>query len=987
MRRDLYYLTQCTLLPTASMQKAPGSDVSIKMSSFSPDHSPQKVDPSETASLTKPPRSTVSILILVGLVIAAVFLADLLSPLGVSISFLYVMAILITAWPPGPLIPIVTAVVCTALTLLAVALTAGSFAGNPLIVLLNRGLTIAVIWIVTGAVLNRKHSEETLESIIQGSPIGQILIDSIGRIQVMNRQAESLFGYGADEWIGMAVEHLVPERFQAKFLKLRTELALAARTARSRGQGQALIARRKDGMEFPIELAVSPARTSTGKATLLSIVSVSEREASQALLRIHARQQGVVADLGQFALEVSDLDEVLNQVVVRLAETLDVEFCKILELMPNGKQLRLRAGVGWREGLVGSATVGTEPASQAGFTLMCHSSVIVEDLRSEPRFSGTALLTDHGIVSGMSCIIAGAPNAPYGVLGVHTAHKRSFSQDDVHFLESIANVVAQSVQRFYAETERIRSVEELRRSRDMFLNLIQNNPFGVYLVDSGFRLAQMSTGSQKIFGNVHSLIGRDFAEILRAIWPEPFASHAIERFCHTLATGEPYHSTNTTERRDDTAEVETYDWRIDRVTLPDGQFGVVCYLYDMTERARQEAEVHRLKDELETRVVERTHELMEKQEQLRTMAAELTLTEQRERRRLATDLHDYLAQLLVVGRMKLGQLRNTLHSEHHGKTLQDIDHVLDQSLTYTKSLVAELSPHVLYQFGLSKALEFLGDQMRQHGLLVQVDSDTDSLPLSESQAVLLFQSVRELLFNIVKYAKTDHASVSLTTQSNGEICIRVSDEGQGFDLAAAAGKRSLSMGFGHFSIQERMNALKGRLTIDSSPGRGTRVTLVLPYESKGLVKTTQSQSKVSGLLIRERGASDRPSEFTVRVLLVDDHAMVREGVRTSLETHGGFEIVGEAVSGTEAMELAHVLNPDAIVMDVNMPGINGIEATQRITSNLPSVRVIALSVNTDESTRSAMLNAGAKAFLGKDVAGDELCRVLDELMADRIPQT
>lgn len=120
--------------------------------------------------------------------------------------------------------------------------------------------------------------------------------------------------------------------------------------------------------------------------------------------------------------------------------------------------------------------------------------------------------------------------------------------------------------------------------------------------------------------------------------------------------------------------------------------------YDMTERARQEAEVHRLKEELEARVAERTHELMEKQEQLRTMAAELTLTEQRERRRLATDLHDYLAQLLVVGRMKLGQLRSLVDSKHPRKTPGDIDQVLEQSLTYTKSLVAELSPQVLYQF-------------------------------------------------------------------------------------------------------------------------------------------------------------------------------------------------------------------------------------------------------------------------------------------------
>lgn len=715
----------------------------------------------------------------------------------------------------------------------------------------------------------------------------------------------------------------------------------------------------------------------------LSSPDRSPQAGSQELLRIYARQLGVVADLAQVAVAVSDLNELLNQVVVRLAETLEVEFCNILELMPNERQLRLRAGVGWREELVGSATVDGDITSHAGVTLMSRSSVIVEDLRHECRFCRPVLFIDHEIVSGMSCRISGRPNSPYGVLGVHTAHKRSFLEGDVRFLESIANVVAQSVQRFYAETERIRSVEELRRSRDMFLNLIQNNPFGVYLVDGHFRLAQVSIGSQKVFNNVHPLIGQDFAEVLRIVWPEPFASHVIERFRHTLATGEPYHSKNTTEQRNDIAEVESYDWTIERVTLPDGQHGVACYFYDMTERVRYEQEAYRLKEESEAKVLERTQELMEKQEQLRLMAVELTLTEQRERRRLATDLHDYLAQLLVVGRMKLGELKSLTGSEHHRKALEDLDHVLDQSLTYTRSLVAELSPHVLYRFGLPKALEFLGEQMRQHGLLVQVDSDTDSLPLSETQAVLLFQSVRELLFNIIKYAGTDRATVSVTEQSHGEICIRVSDEGQGFDLAAATGKRTLSKGFGHFSIQERMNALKGQLTIDSSPGRGTCVTLVLPFESNRLVRTTQCQSDSASETLggqRRTGCSDRPSQSHVRVLLADDHAMVREGVRISLETYGGFEIVGEASSGSEVMELAHVLNPDVIVMDVNMPGINGVEATQRIASNLPAVRIIALSVDTDERTRSAMLNAGAKAFLGKEVAVDELCRVLDELM-------
>ncbi|MGE0645999.1 MAG: response regulator transcription factor [Nitrospira sp.] len=124
----------------------------------------------------------------------------------------------------------------------------------------------------------------------------------------------------------------------------------------------------------------------------------------------------------------------------------------------------------------------------------------------------------------------------------------------------------------------------------------------------------------------------------------------------------------------------------------------------------------------------------------------------------------------------------------------------------------------------------------------------------------------------------------------------------------------------------------------------------------------------------------------MRVLLVDDHAMVREGVRVSLESYCDFTIIGEASSGIEAIELARRLQPDAIVMDVNMPGMNGIEATQRIMAMSPSIYIIGLSVNTDDVTRKAMLAAGARAFLYKDVAAVELCRLLEELMKDRVSQ-
>ncbi|HEX8914868.1 MAG TPA: PAS domain S-box protein, partial [Humisphaera sp.] len=139
-------------------------------------------------------------------------------------------------------------------------------------------------------------------------------------------------------------------------------------------------------------------------------------------------------------------------------------------------------------------------------------------------------------------------------------------------------------------TDRKRAEDRLRRSHDTFFSLIQNNPFGVYLVDADFRLRQVSLGAQKVFEGVpRPLLGRDFGEVLRHIWAEPFASDAVALFRRTLATGEPYASPSTVERRQDLDATEAYDWRIERVTLPDGRFGVVCYFYDLSDRLRWEA--------------------------------------------------------------------------------------------------------------------------------------------------------------------------------------------------------------------------------------------------------------------------------------------------------------------------------------------------------------------------------------------------------------
>lgn len=151
--------------------------------------------------------------------------------------------------------------------------------------------------------------------------------------------------------------------------------------------------------------------------------------------------------------------------------------------------------------------------------------------------------------------------------------------------------------------------EQIRRNQETFYNLIQNNPFGVYVVDADFRLAEASQGSQKVFENVRPLIGRDFAEVLRVVWAEPFATEAIGRFRDTLATGEPYSSPTTVEHRGDIGVVEAYDWRIERIDLPDGRHGVVCYFYDLSERLEFERKL-KVSEERFRRIFEQTSDLI-----------------------------------------------------------------------------------------------------------------------------------------------------------------------------------------------------------------------------------------------------------------------------------------------------------------------------------------------------------------------------------------
>ncbi len=406
---------------------------------------------------------------------------------------------------------------------------------------------------------------------------------------------------------------------------------------------------------------------------------------------------------------------------------------------------------------------------------------------------------------------------------------------------------------------------------------------------------------------------------------------------------------------------------------PSGEVqGVFAAARDITEHKRMDMELHTLHEALRRRAA-----------QLQNLASELTLAEQRERRRLAQLLHDHLQQLLYAARLSLSTFRRRVQDQDLQNMIQHVDALLGQCIDESRSLTIELSPPVLYDAGLAPALEWLARQMQQnYRLSVAVDADAEAEPEAEDIKVLLFQSVRELLFNVVKHAKARSARVKMSQAPDRQIRIDIVDNGVGLNLDKLHTQDVYGVGFGLFSIRERLEQLGGRLEMQAVPGKGTHVSIFAPrYRPPPPVADgSSSQPSADVAVSAEEDAPAKPIT-KIRVLLADDHTLFRKGLLGVLNQEPDIEVVGEAADGEMAVELTSQLNPDVILMDVTMPNVDGIEATRRITAAPQGGRVIGLSAHKEEDLAEALYKAGAISYLSKDEPADLLIATIRNVMS------
>jgi PAS domain S-box-containing protein len=504
--------------------------------------------------------------------------------------------------------------------------------------------------------------------------------------------------------------------------------------------------------------------------------------------------------------------------------------------------------------------------------------------------------------------------------------------------------------------EALQARRDEERDRELRL-LLETASQGIVSVDERGTIVMANHALEWMFGWAHGeLIGQPLERLVPKSLRDTHVQHRTQYF-GAARSGPMGVDMDLVGLRHDgsTFPIEVI---LNHVATPAGA-RVLAFVTDITARKRAAAALR-----------ERTRELEHRTAQLSRLASDLTLAEQRAREALAKTLHDGLQQLLVSAALNVERqvTRDAQQGAAVSEPLQQAKRHLDDAIAAARSLSFELFPPVLHASGLPDALTWLGERIaHEYGLVVQVSADPRANSERKDVRILLFESVRELLFNAVKHAQVDRVAVDLVLQPDNTLCITVSDKGIGFDPTGLVHRTKAGhVGWGLFSIRERLTLLGGRFDIDSAPQRGTQFRLIAP---RGLPEAVAIESKPAAV------ASRAPLR-ALRILIVDDHAGVREAFREMLEERPELQVVGEAADGLEAIAKAHELRPDVILMDVSMPVMDGVQATRRVRAELPFIQVLGLSTYTRADAQAIEL-AGAAGFYSKAVDAQ---RLIDHLI-------
>ena len=659
-----------------------------------------------------------------------------------------------------------------------------------------------------------------------------------------------------------------------------------------------------------------------------------ERERTEETLLNRSFQQTVVAALGQFAMVSNDIPALLNQAIMLVAQTLGVEYCHVLELQPGGKFLLLRAGVGWKEGWVGKAVIPADPLSETGYTLKTGEAVAFEYLAGETRFRGSSLLLDHGVVSGVSVALSGHGRT-FGTLGASTALRRKFTEDEIHFLFSLATVLAMAIERIRAGSELEKLAAFTKLNPNPAMELTKDGAI-TYFNDAALRVSRS--------------MGQDHPQALL-----PSDVHDVVDNC--LATGQSVVNLQTTFAG------HTISWSFHPVASSQV---VHCYFEDTTVRLNLEAQLRQA----------------QKMESIGQLAAGVA--------------HDFNNMLTVIqGHSGMLLAKTNLPPE----VLQGAQAIYDaadraggltrQLLMFSRKNVMQTKPLDLRGVvgNLSKMLH------RLLGETVTLAFEPSlELPLMQADTGMVEQVIMNLVVNArdamagggTLTIRTDRVEVDdayVRTHSEARpgvfVCLRVSDTGCGMNSATMArifepffttkaiGKGT---GLGLATVYGIVKQHGGWIEVRSAVGKGSQFNVFFPATNEALPKPAAESSLPTAV----RGGQET-------ILVVEDEPVLRDMARLILQDCG-YRVL-EAGSGAEALRVweGNSGTVDLLLTDVIMPGgMSGKDLAEKLSASQPRLKIIYTSGYSMEDANTDIFRRGGTCFLQKPYTRADLAHTVRE---------
>jgi two-component system cell cycle sensor histidine kinase/response regulator CckA len=667
-----------------------------------------------------------------------------------------------------------------------------------------------------------------------------------------------------------------------------------------------------------------------------------------------AAQQAAVARLGLYALSEHDTGKVMERAVDTLANTLNAEFCKVLELRPGELELVLKAGVGWRAGCVGAARVPIDAGSQAGFTLHSHEPVLVEDFQTETRFIAPALLTTHGVVSGMSVVIEGAGGRPYGVLGVHSARRRAFTEQDVNFVQAVANLLATALERENIEAE-------LRESRRFTQRIADAVPSLVYILE--WPAAGIVYANEQVSKALGST-----PDDLRAMAPAALQNHLHWEDAEKLAERAAWLAAAKdgdvleTEFRMQYADGKWHWLQAQEVVFartPDGTPSqILGTAQDITEHKRAEAALVE-RDRLAA-VGQLAAGIAHDFNNILTVVVGVAerLKGDRELAQTVREKLDLIAQQGQRGSQLIRQIMDFSRRSAASRESVDLAALVTETVLFLKGTIPE---HILLTTLIppGRYVVYADPAQLQQVLTNLALNARDAMPEGG-----------ELRFGLSRFVVHADAEAPVAGMAPGDwILLSVSDTGTGmasevlqhaFEPFFTTKERGKGTGLGLAQAYGLIKQHDGFIDVTSTVGYGTTFTLYLPAGA-----SSQAAADFEGSPTLTAGAGQT-------VLLVEDEAAVRAVVGWQLEGMG-YRVLA-ASSGEEAWQVfrRHAGTVALVVLDLVMPGMGGATLYRLLRQANPELPVIVLSGYPPGAAVAGLSGDEAVEWLQKPAGFDEL---------------